>query len=272
MLLTLMSVFVPTLLVLLNMKDWVFSIYRDLASMVRLVGKNIREEIDFRKPDIYNVNGTNPVILIHGATGNQTEWWDAKENIEKYLYDRVVYAYSLDLDPSDDKTYNVVTIKDKSDENNWTIEKYASVLDGIVTQTLKKHNCDKVTLVGHSMGGIVCAYYENLHPTKIHKVVAVASPFHGAPILSYFPFTYLFTGKRYQQMLTNSEFLSELKKSIEPRILKYLTFGCTTDTHVSNEAAKFGIIHFKLSGYGHRSIIHAEEVWQAIAKFIVGSS
>ncbi|PKG21752.1 esterase/lipase family protein [Niallia nealsonii] len=104
-------------------------------------------------------NAHDPVIYIHGAGGNSTNFYGIKNYLKKQGWsDNELYAIEMI-----DKTGNSV--------NN------ARQLASYVDEVLKKTGKSKVDIIGHSAGGInALTYILNGGGSKVNDVVTLGSP------------------------------------------------------------------------------------------------
>ncbi|HVL48746.1 MAG TPA: alpha/beta fold hydrolase [Candidatus Thermoplasmatota archaeon] len=130
----------------------------------------------------------HPVILVPGAFGQNLVYW----NVMQYLLERDGFpVYSV--------TFPRFTFSD--------LRESARLLAGKVGAVAASESADRVSLVGHSMGGLIARYYaEVLGGAKsVHGLVCLGTPHRGtyaglgAPVLM---------GAR--QILPGSTFLKEL--------------------------------------------------------------
>ncbi|WP_445492653.1 esterase/lipase family protein [Niallia sp. 03133] len=104
-------------------------------------------------------NDHDPVIYIHGAGGNSTNFYGIKNYLKKQGWsDNELYAIEMI-----DKTGNSI--------NN------ARQLASYVDEVLKKTGKSKVDIIGHSAGGInSLTYILNSGGSKVNDVVTLGSP------------------------------------------------------------------------------------------------
>lgn len=245
--------------------QWLLACSRDVMCVIRCFVRIVLGRIDFRRPITLNKMKLPPIILVHGSSGNQSEWIDAIPLIETCFPNHPIYAFSLDLPfEHEAPTGRLATFRMKrlSYQNDWTIEQYANELH-------KRINTPCV-LIGHSMGGLVCAEYERQHPDNVLYVVAFASPFRGAPLLRNAIMKKVLHSNRHIQMRPKSMFLSSLESYFgqqQNRAKKYLTIGSYNDFQVPNDWAQLpNVQHVDVRGYGHFSIVLCEEAWKYVQK------
>lgn len=98
------------------------------------------------------------VILIHGFGGSTFTW---RDNIS-VLADAGFYTIALDLPP--------FGLSDKNPGLDYT----RSWMSDLVAGLMDELGIESATLLGHSMGGSVVAYFAVQHPQRVDKLVFVA--------------------------------------------------------------------------------------------------
>lgn len=130
---------------------FVFSIITSLAIIFSVVGI---------QPSVSNAQSTNdPVIYIHGAGGNSTNFFAIKNYLVKQGW-------------SKDELYAIEMI-DKTGNSYNNAKQLATYVDKVLKETGKT----KVDLIGHSAGGInALTYILNSGGSKVNDVITVGSP------------------------------------------------------------------------------------------------
>ncbi len=251
---------------------WILAFVRDFLYFLKTL---YQCRFDFSKPII--VNGPNgpfnpefqqiPIILVHGSSGNQCEWLGSLEYVKKCFHVHTIYAFSLDL-PFDNNTgeqkggqnIGMIGMKKLAYKHDWDINTYAHELHERLVDLNLKFPC---ILIGHSMGGLIAAAYEILWPNNVLGVVAISSPFQGAPLLKHIKIH----SKRHIQMTPDSSFLRHINNNLCRS--KYITFGSPHDIQVPNNSSMINGVteHYEIPGYGHLSIVSSPKVWEQVTKF-----
>ncbi len=272
---------------------WVVAIGRDVWCVLKmawwhLTGVCGSSYIWFHRPFVWNEHSKEtPIVLIHGSSGNQSEWLHANDQVLETFDKHPVYAFSLDL-AYDAKTGRQIGgldckttfgMKWLAKQHDWTIEKYAEELAVRIEQAKLK---TPVILIGHSMGGLICAQYERIHPTNVRSLIAFSSPFGGAPLLNNSIIKFFNNSKRHRQMTPRSDFLVSLDPrvqwlddekatpSVDSRMRRYLTIGSPHDLQVPNDYSKIPHVkHIEVDGYGHFSIVKCDQVWRQVYDFVL---
>ena len=124
--------------------------------------------------------GTARVVLVHGYGCNRGSWWW----IRRRLRARGIEAATLNLEPPLSG-----------------IDTYAQALH----DRIESLSADRLLLVGHSMGGLVCrAYLRRYGTARIARLVTLATPHHGSRV-ARFAF-----GRDAREMEPNSAWLRDL--------------------------------------------------------------
>lgn len=120
----------------------------------------------------------NIVVFIHGATGPSTcdfdldyqdySWADrmAKQGYVVYMFDKRNYGHSS----------RETAMDAPASANRPLSRSYLVIRDlgAVVDHIRKKHNVDKVTLIGWSWGAMTGGYYTSLNSEKVRKLVMYA--------------------------------------------------------------------------------------------------
>ena len=145
------------------------------------------------------------VLLIHGFCRAQTDWLWFQSKLAK-LIPNPIYTLNLanPLSP---------------------IQTMAESLTRKIEHIKEDTNCESITLIGHSMGGLVSSFYaENLDiDNLVNKVIMIGSPINGTKA------AVLGVGKNVKQMLPNSVFLSQLREKIYNSKKQYYTVASKMD-------------------------------------------
>ena len=127
----------------------------------------------------------NMVLFVHGATFPSTpdfdlpykdySWadWMINKGYVVYMFDKRNYGYSSREKAMDEPAAN----------NKPVSRSYLVIRDigAVVDHIRKKHNVNKVTLIGWSWGAMTAGYYTSLHSDKVRKLVMYA-PAYSFPL------------------------------------------------------------------------------------------
>ena len=144
-----------------------------------------------------NRNSNTAILLVHGYCRNQTDWWW----LRKQFNNIPCPIFCVNLAP-----------------------KFAAI-DEIALQSLpreidlikKQTGCEKIILIGHSMGGLVSCYYSEFLDLNKHviAVITIASPLYGTTV------SVSGRGENAQQMCPKSKFLEGLREKMNADPKKY---------------------------------------------------
>ena len=128
--------------------------------------------------------GRRVLLLIHGFGCNRGAWWWLRSRLENGGY----AVATLNLEPP-----------------YIEIDHYVAAVAARIEAACIESGVDRVTLVGHSMGGLVArAYLERLGVDRVEAVVTLATP-HSGSVLAR-----LGIGANSRQMACNSPWLKAL--------------------------------------------------------------
>jgi triacylglycerol lipase len=132
-----------------------------------------------------------PILLLHGLFHNRACWWYVKFQLHRQGFDNL---HSINLPPWKDAEALTESIALKVDAL-----RHAS-------------GFDKVTLVGHSMGGVLARNYLQLRggADKVEQLVLLGAPNQGSKLV---PFA---VTRLARVLLPNSEFLTRLNQAPFP--------------------------------------------------------
>lgn len=148
-------------------------------------------------------------------------------------------------------------------------------IDDFAEELKEKAKANKHTniiLIGHSRGGIVCAYFREylakLAGIKVDKVFAIGSPFYGSdlalPPLSWF-------SKSVGQMQTGSEFMKPLRKLMKLSPDVYTFWAGEKDSVVGLHSTYVHRLSHALTVFdkhGHLSILTSKRLVDSILKIL----
>jgi len=216
--------------------------------LIKLVSRRPLDELIYG----YKKFSENAIVLIHGSGVNEAQFMPARKIIDDLKIDAEVYSCDL----NSGGTYS----SDKYD----SIELYAARAHRYMQNNVSGKN---ITLIGHSMGGLVAAYLaENYDDIKVDKVITIATPWQGAYMLKYLYGMLSFNTERHKQMVPGSEFLNELKTKAIHNGKEYITVGCSYDFQVLEGCAHiYGGDETRISiASGHIAVIVMPGLWKKL--------
>lgn len=190
-----------------------------------------------------------PILLIHGYLHNHSGWVFAKYQLSKANLGPI---YTINLDSL---THDIPHFARQVQQKALEIEEETGI--------------HSLILIGHSMGGLVSAYYnENLAPKgKITNLVTIGSPLSGTQIASYG------LGRCAKQMQYQSRFLKTLSTQISHNdSTRYFHVLGKNDAVISPWHSAHGPQptnpSLVLEGYGHISLLFSQRVCSQIVQWI----
>ncbi len=182
-------------------------------------------------------NERPPVVLIHGWYENQSFWRWMRKRLGQDPSRRM---YSLNLWPMSQR-----------------IDFFREQLAQRVNHALADSGHDKVTLIGHSMGGLVArAYIKEYGAEHVERLITLGTP-HGGTNLAL-----IWGGKPVRQMRPNSAFLANLDTDPNIRRVDVHTIASVHDNIVvpfDNALMRNSHQHL-LYGVGHGGLLRSEAV------------
>ena len=150
-----------------------------------------------------------PILLIHGYGQTQTDWYWFQYQLKQAGIGPV---YTINL-------WNVMG----------GIETHADKVAKRIRNIQAKHPSDAITLIGHSMGGLVASYYAEFltkGDVNIKKIIALGSPLYGTRLAG------LGAGLSVEQMAPNASFLESLRSKIESSPIPYYFVASQMDNTI----------------------------------------
>lgn len=157
---------------------------------------------------VHNNPSKYAVLLIHGYGRCQTDWLWLRKQLPKHMP-----VFLVNLKPAF-STIEKITIQS---------------LPGVISNIRQQTGCEKVILIGHSMGGIVASFYKEFmdHQQEIAAVIAIGSAFHGTKI------AILGLGENAREMCPGSEFLNSLRHKIQRQHQNYFQISTQFENLIS---------------------------------------
>lgn len=219
-------------------KATVTDLFATLAVVMMTVSNKLR-----KKPQNLGTEGQRPILLIHGYLSHGSHWRYHRYRLRRAGLGPV---YTINLG-----------------HPFHSIEEYTEKVKAEIEQIKKATGRLDITLVGHSMGGLVAAYYAAIHAdkagTRVTDVVTIGSPLRGTKIAR------IGIGKCTRQMQDNSPFMQKLAKGVERCVETcFLHIGSRADlvvrptksAYLGDDPAK----HHILPDVGHLRLIASDRV------------
>lgn len=190
-----------------------------------------------------------PLLLVHGYLDAGCVWDVAKARLARKGY-APIYTVSLKAPLS-------------------SIEDHARTVERKVQEIRQATKSEEITLIGHSMGGIVCTYYALAlaPPHTVRKVITLGSPLHGTKM------AYLGIGACAREMRRGSSFLKRLHALfLEKPDLKLYHIGTTKDQivipYTSSFLASNPVQQRTFEDLGHASLLLSRRVVEQIHEWL----
>ena len=185
---------------------------------------------------------TAPVLLIHGVLCNAGVWL----GMRGWLRARGLHPiYTMSLTPP------LASIDTFADQ-------LAQKIDSILAQT----GARKVSLVAHSMGGLVARAYLRRHDaSRVARLVTIGTPHEGSVL------AWLFPGRSLKQMRPGSEWLRELNAAPLPPV-PVVSIWSWHDSMVAPQTSAHlpGARNVMLKGVGHNALLRDRGVAELVAQ------
>ena len=122
---------------------------------------------------------------------------------------------------------------------SYSIQDFTQILANKVEEVLTATDCNKVDLVGHSMGGLVIRSYlaEESAKTRVRRVVTLGSPHAGSKLAVFGVRTAM------KEMLPGSAFLETLNRAgnqVPPDGTLYAIYSILDNMVLPNDSAMLG--------------------------------
>jgi pimeloyl-ACP methyl ester carboxylesterase len=184
-----------------------------------------------------------PVLLLHGVLCNGAMWLDWTRRLPARGLGPI---YALSYGPP------LLPIEAFADQ-------VASKIDAILAET----GARQVTLVGHSMGGLVARAYLRRHGgAKVRKLVTIGTPHHGSV------HAWLFPGACLAQMRPGSAWLDQLDRGEDsvPRV-PIVSLWSWHDSMVAPQKSSWlaSANNVELIGIGHNALLADVGVFERVA-------
>lgn len=179
-------------------------------------------------------------------------------------YSKSVKSIELNLKkPLENLGLNVFVFNPGSNTNK-KIEETSRQLSSFIEKVCKKAEVSHVSLVAHSMGGLISLYYldELGGHKRVGKIIAAGTPFHGTRT------AYLgIHSKAARQVIPNSKFLRNLVKDLG-YLDKIISIRARRDQMVKPKTSSIleGAKNIEIDVIGHTALIRSDEFLDIIKK------
>ena len=193
---------------------------------------------------------TRPILLVHGYLHNSSAWYLFRQRLTKAGHGPI---YTINLGSP-----------------LHGIEHYAHVLKKKADKIAQETGRQDLTLIGHSMGGIVSCYYAAClaPPDTVKQVFTLGSPLQGTTVADY---GYGECTKQMEYTEPPTAFIAELLNGISNTYsVQFCHIGSITDRVVLPPDSAFPPFHkphiqtYSLEDVGHLSLLYSKEVTQIV--------
>lgn len=201
----------------------------------------------FHKSDIDRYlpkRNRQPIILVHGSGANEAQWLITSLYL-KNMYD--VYMVQLNDLPADASV---------------GLDRMRVKVENKIEQ-IRKHNQQKIILVGHSMGGLIAALSVEKLSDHIDRIITINTPWNGASMLN----NVMFETLRHQQMLPNSDLTWHCQKIMNDNNINLTVVYNEYDMQVHKcDANPKRVANYKSIEYGcgHTNVIVHKKLWRLL--------
>jgi triacylglycerol esterase/lipase EstA (alpha/beta hydrolase family) len=181
---------------------------------------------------------TRPVILVHGVLVNDGVWFMMRRRLARH---GVRGIYTHNYGPPHEG-----------------IEHFARQLAEKIEQVRRATGAERVTLVCHSMGGLVArAYVRDFGAAHVERIVTIGTPHHGSVL------AWMYFGRCLAQMRPGNAWLDELNRddrSSQPAPI--VSVWSRHDSMVAPQASSEleGAENVRLVGIGHNALLGDRDV------------
>jgi triacylglycerol lipase len=183
-------------------------------------------------------HGGRLLLLIHGYGCNRASWWWLRRRLEAAGFS----VATVNLEP-------VYT----------SIDDYVATLDARIEAACRAACCDRLTLIGHSMGGLAARAYLQRHGTaRVEQLLTLATP-HSGSVLAR-----MGMGANARQMEPGSPWLKSLWSHAPD--LPMVALRCSHDNFVMpQDNQRFpGALDIELPGLGHLAMLFSDHTEKAL--------
>jgi triacylglycerol lipase len=193
-----------------------------------------------------NAKTSRAVLLVHGYFNDGYIWDVHKASLEKNGF----LVYTIDLgNPFE------------------SIRSFAQKVHDRLDEIVKETGCRDITLIGYSMGGLVCCYYAaQFAPRFVSKIITIGAPLDGTPL------AYLGLGQCAREMQPGSDLIQEMKEGLlnRPHIRLY-NIASTADLIVPHSSAILTDDPTRqkiLDDHGHNAMLFSRQVSAILLRWL----
>jgi len=248
------------------MANGVRSVAFTFAEALVLAPAFILSKILPNEPDeIVKADGTDiAIVLVHGKGANKNQFLFLKRYLvkEKFGTEHIFPVFSVNL------------LRNDESDVDYTVESLAKNLKNHIQQ-MKAKGFKRFIFIGHSLGGVVGAYFKhNLAralDVEVIMLIAMGVPFYGisplVPKLIRYSCGILKNDKCVEQLLPNSKILLNLQNAIQEDETIFYIMG-KYDAVVSAELSAFAPERLFVYNHSHYAFNVKRSIFQKIAQLI----
>lgn len=235
--------------------DLIKGIFRELKGFGRLIGNYF---IDLEKEDPQtSLDKSIPILLIHGIFHNSSAWIYLRHRLKGEGF---LSVFTINL----------------ANPFTHTIEDYGKQIAEKIKRIQEITRKKEIILVGHSMGGVISAYYvANLDPNHDVKAIAtIGSPLEG----THLAVLGIGLSPCLSQMRYRNPFIQQVRRQLDQiKDIPMLHIATNTDLQVRPvESAlrleAIGADNVLIKGEGHIDLLYSSQVADNILGFIRNQS
>ncbi|MGH8714908.1 MAG: lipase family alpha/beta hydrolase [Casimicrobiaceae bacterium] len=193
-------------------------------------------------------SAAQPVLLVHGVLVNDGVWFVLRRDLARRGTGPV---YTINYGPP-----------------LAGIEHFAGQLKTKVDAICAATGAARVTLIGHSMGGLVSrAYLRRFGAARVARLITIGTPHHGSVL------AWLFVGYCLAQIRPGSRWLAVLNRTEGERLpVPVLSIWSRHDSMVAPQASAElgGAQNIALTGTGHNALLNNADVMERVARAVAG--
>lgn len=199
----------------------------------------------------------SPILLVHGYLHNASAWHYLIARMKK---EHLGPIYAIDLGDG--------SVSGKF----WSIKKYAQQLLEKTEQITQETGRKDISIVSHSMGGLVAAAFAKLAPKDAQiNMISLGTPFNGTQIALH-----LASGPNGRSMVPASEFIQELRRGLEENKdhIQFLHIAAKQDLIVPVKSALMGSMrnsNITFDDIGHCGLLRSKSVADQVCKWLIKS-
>lgn len=171
------------------------------------LGSFLIQDLEKKDPKTVPANGQQPILLVHGYLGHSSNWTYMRYRLQQAGLGPVFTINLGSVFQSIDGDY-ALKVKQKAEE------------------IAKITGMPKLTIIGHSMGGVIASYYAtHLAPKgSVTDIITLGSPMKGTK------FSAIEVGECAEQMNYRSDFIKKLLDKIySSEDIRFYNFGSEAD-------------------------------------------